>query len=214
MLAAILAALPAGGTVGLVVETPRAPAGCILWPMFGATNQLLGGLAFLVVAFWLWRRQAAGLVHHPAPMIFMLIMPAWAMIWQLFVANAGDAPGWIRQENPNWILVVVAVATLALEIWMIVEAVLLWPKVRGRVEAALPPNVAAVIETGGGKPSDIVRMTWYVTDVNAYRASTREIGEIYRAIIGNHYPAMTLVNVVALVEARAKVEIEATAMLP
>ena len=50
-----------------------------------------------------------------------------------------DGSGWIHQQHPNWILVIVALATLALEIWMITEAALLWPKVRGRVEAALPP---------------------------------------------------------------------------
>jgi carbon starvation protein len=112
--------------------------GLILWPMFGATNQLLGGLAFLVVGFWLWRRRLP-VWFIVAPMVFMLLMPAWAMIWQLFVSNDGDRPGWFFQENPNWALVVVALATLALEAWMIAEAVILWPNVRGRLEAALPP---------------------------------------------------------------------------
>ncbi|MDY7108496.1 MAG: carbon starvation protein A [Planctomycetota bacterium] len=112
--------------------------GLILWPMFGATNQLLGGLAFLVIGFWLWRRRLP-VWFIVAPMVFMLLMPAWAMIWQLFVSNAGDRPGWFFQETPNWALVVVALATLALEAWMIVEAIILWPNVRGRLEAALPP---------------------------------------------------------------------------
>jgi carbon starvation protein len=71
------------------------------------------------------------------PMVFMLIMPAWAMLWQLLVSDAGGKPGWILQENPNWLLVVMALSTLALEIWMVTEAVLLWPRVRGRLEPAL-----------------------------------------------------------------------------
>jgi enamine deaminase RidA (YjgF/YER057c/UK114 family) len=74
-------------------------------------------------------------------------------------------------------------------------------------------NVAAVLEAGGARVSDVTRMTWYVTDVNAYRSSRKAIGEVYRSIMGDHYPAMTLVNVVALVEPRAKVEIEATAVV-
>jgi carbon starvation protein len=147
-LAALLAALP---PVGQAWSWHTAgTGGLILWPMFGATNQLLGGLAFLVVGFWLWRRRLPVWFLVP-PMLFMLVMPAWAMIWQLFVSNAGDQPGWIFQERPNLVLIVVAVATLALEIWMIVEALLLWPKVRGRLEAALPPLApAAGVATGEG----------------------------------------------------------------
>jgi carbon starvation protein len=112
--------------------------GMILWPMFGATNQLLGGLAFLVIGFWLWRRKLP-VWFLALPMLFMLIMPAWAMIWQLFISNPNDAPGWLFQEHPNSVLIVVALATLALEAWMIIEAVMMWPRVRGRLEHALPP---------------------------------------------------------------------------
>jgi enamine deaminase RidA (YjgF/YER057c/UK114 family) len=74
-------------------------------------------------------------------------------------------------------------------------------------------NIVAILDEGGATPNNIVRMTWYVTDMDAYRNSTKAIGEVYRAVIGDHYPAMTLVNVVALVEDRAKVEIEVTAVL-
>lgn len=74
-------------------------------------------------------------------------------------------------------------------------------------------NVVAVVRAAGGTPSDIVRMTWYVTDKHAYNAAARELGKAYREIIGEHYPAMTLVVVAALLEDRAKVEIEATAVL-
>lgn len=75
-------------------------------------------------------------------------------------------------------------------------------------------NIVAILHTGGARPEHITRMTWYVTDMNAYRASTKQVGEVYRAVIGDHYPAMTLVNVVKLVEERAQVEIEATAVVP
>ena len=75
-------------------------------------------------------------------------------------------------------------------------------------------NVVAVVEAAGGSASDIVRMTWYVTDKAAYVNSQREIGAAYREIIGRHFPAMTLVVVAGLLEDRALVEIEATAVLP
>ncbi|WP_048440835.1 RidA family protein [Caenimonas sp. SL110] len=75
-------------------------------------------------------------------------------------------------------------------------------------------NIVDVLTEAGGKPEHIVRMTWYVTDKREYMAAAAEIGRAYREIIGNYTIAMTAVQVVALVEDRAKVEIEATAMLP
>lgn len=75
-------------------------------------------------------------------------------------------------------------------------------------------NIVAVLAEAGARPEHIVRMTWYVTDKHEYLASLREIGAAYRATIGKHFPAMALVQVVALVEDRAKVEIEATAVIP
>jgi len=75
-------------------------------------------------------------------------------------------------------------------------------------------NVVAVLAEAGGKPEHIVRLTWYVTDKREYLACQAELGAGYKRVIGNHFPAMALVQVVALVEDRAKVEIEATAVLP
>ena len=75
-------------------------------------------------------------------------------------------------------------------------------------------NVAAVLEAAGGKPENIVRMTWYVTDKREYLAASREIGQAFRELIGCYDIAMTAVEVKALIEDRAKVEIEATAVLP
>ena len=75
-------------------------------------------------------------------------------------------------------------------------------------------NIMAVIRAAGGGPEHIGRLTWYVTDMAEYRASLAELGPAYRAVMGRHFPAMTLVQVGALVEEEAKVEIEATAILP
>lgn len=75
-------------------------------------------------------------------------------------------------------------------------------------------NIVAVLAEGGAKPEHIVRLTWYVTSKAEYLGSLKELGRAYKEIIGRHYPAMALVQVVALVEDRAKVEIEATAVIP
>lgn len=75
-------------------------------------------------------------------------------------------------------------------------------------------NVAQVLRAAGGKPENIVRMTWYVTDKREYLAAARAIGQAFREIIGCYDIAMTAVEVKALIEDRAKVEIEATAVLP
>jgi enamine deaminase RidA (YjgF/YER057c/UK114 family) len=75
-------------------------------------------------------------------------------------------------------------------------------------------NVLSVVRAAGGEPSSIARMTVYVTSLDAYRASTGAVGQAWRARMGRHFPAMALVGVTGLVEPRAKVEIEATCVLP
>ena len=75
-------------------------------------------------------------------------------------------------------------------------------------------NVAAVCRAGGAEPSHITRMTWYITDKPAYLANLKQIGASWKAIMGRHFPAMAVVAVSALMEDRAKVEIEATAVIP
>lgn len=75
-------------------------------------------------------------------------------------------------------------------------------------------NVVAVVAAAGGRPEHVVRLTWYVTDRDAYLASGPALGAAYREVMGRHYPAMSAVQVVALVEAGAVVEIEATAVIP
>lgn len=75
-------------------------------------------------------------------------------------------------------------------------------------------NIVQILAEGGAKPEHIVRMTWYVTDKKAYVAAYPAIGKHYRELIGRHFPAMTAVEVADLVEDRAKVEIEVTAVVP
>jgi enamine deaminase RidA (YjgF/YER057c/UK114 family) len=75
-------------------------------------------------------------------------------------------------------------------------------------------NIMAVLKEAGAGPEHLVRLTWYVTDKRDYVQRLAEIGAAYRDVIGRHFPAMTLVAVAGLVEDRAKVEIEATAVLP
>jgi carbon starvation protein len=100
--------------------------GLILWPLFGATNQLLAGLALLVISFFLWRRGIP-VWFIVVPMMFMLLVPAWAML--------SDLPKWMDADEPNWVAILIGVSTLLLEAWMLIEALILWPKVRGVVEA-------------------------------------------------------------------------------
>lgn len=83
----------------------------------------------------------------------------------------------------------------------------------GQVRQALQ-NIVAVLAQAEAKPEHIVRMTWYVVDKQEYVSAYKEIGDAYREIIGRHYPTMTAVQVVALIEDRARVEIEATAIVP
>ncbi len=75
-------------------------------------------------------------------------------------------------------------------------------------------NTLAILAEDGAGPEHIVRMTWYVTDLPAYRASLAEIGAAYRELVGKNFPAMAVVGVTALVEPRAKIEIETLAVVP
>ena len=75
-------------------------------------------------------------------------------------------------------------------------------------------NIAAVLKAGGAGPEHMARMTWYIVDRAEYHARLKEIGVVYREVMGRNFPAMTCVQVAALVEDRAKVEIEVTAVMP
>lgn len=75
-------------------------------------------------------------------------------------------------------------------------------------------NIRDVLADAGGKPEHLVRLTWYITDRDDYMNNLKEMGAAYRSVLGRHFPAMAMVQVVALMEDRARVEIEATAVLP
>jgi enamine deaminase RidA (YjgF/YER057c/UK114 family) len=75
-------------------------------------------------------------------------------------------------------------------------------------------NIAAILAEAGAGPEHLVRLTWYVTDIDAYLADPKALGEAYRAVFGRNFPAMAAVQVVRLVEPKAMIEIEATAVLP
>ena len=83
----------------------------------------------------------------------------------------------------------------------------------GQVKQTLA-NIVAILSEGGAGPEHLVRLTWYVVDIEEYLANLRGLGQVYRDIFGAHYPAMALVQVVRLVEKAARVEIEATAVVP
>ena len=118
---------------GLWLSDFSGKGGLILWPLFGATNQLLAGLAFLVILFWMHRRGLpTWFIALPAT--FMLLLPAVAMSVQLFVGKGA----WLTGETPNYLLASIGLLTLVLQGWMIVEALIAWPKARGMLEAALP----------------------------------------------------------------------------
>lgn len=83
----------------------------------------------------------------------------------------------------------------------------------GQIEQALR-NIVAVLREADAQPEHLVRLTWYVTNKAEYLARLTEVGEAYRAVLGKHFPAMTMVQVADLIEDEAKVEIEATAVIP
>jgi len=86
------------------------------------------------------------------------------------------------------------------------------PDFPGQVRQALE-NVVAVLAEAGARPEHVVRLTWYVTSREEYLGAQKEIGAAYRDVMGRHFPAMAVVIVAGLVEAQAKVEIEATAVV-
>ena len=121
ILAGALAALPPPEVAWTLNSAGK--GGLILWPLFGATNQLLAGLAFLVITFWLWRRSLPVWFIIP-PTIVMLILPGIAMaikVYEFF-------------QNSQFLLAVMGLATIALQLWIILEAKSAWPRARGVIE--------------------------------------------------------------------------------
>ena len=134
------AAVSAGLAIALF-PGPNGPGsgGLILWPLFGATNQLLAGLSFMVIAFYLIRHNKP-VWFLIAPMILMVVLPAWAMISQI--------AGWLSQETIDWRLVGIGLFIEVLQVWMIVEGLLMWNRAKGILPEPLPPLRTADTESG------------------------------------------------------------------
>ena len=123
-------------------------------------------------------------------------------------------PGWKRPKGyANGIEAQGRLVFVAGQIGWNAEEVFETDDLAGQTRQALQ-NVMAVIAEADAKPHHIVRMTWYIIDKQDYRAKAKEIGQAYRDIMGAHFPTMSLIEVKALLEDRAKVEIEATAVIP
>jgi len=123
-------------------------------------------------------------------------------------------PGWIHPRGyANGVAATGRMVFVSGMIGWDAQGVIRTTDLAGQVRQALA-NVVAVLAEAGARPEHIVRMTWYVCDKREYVASYPQIGIAYREIIGRHFPAMTAVQVAALVEDAAKVEIEVTAVVP
>ena len=119
-----------GGAIAMVPgPAGMGSGGMILWPLFGATNQLLAGLAFMVLVFFLLRRNMP-IWFAALPMVLMLIMPGWAMVHQI------QNDFWPQR---NWLLLIFGCTILGLQVWMVIEAILIWPQAKGVLEDSLPP---------------------------------------------------------------------------
>lgn len=118
----------AGAIAIFAGKTPGAGGG-MLWPLFGATNQLLAGLAMMVATFYLWRRGKA-IAFIGIPMIMMMLIPGWAMTYNLLTE-------WY--PNGQWLLVGFGLGILVLQVWMFVEGILVWRKAKGVLEPQLAP---------------------------------------------------------------------------
>ena len=131
VVAGIIAAMPNPGATWELANLGK--GGLLLWPLFGATNQLLGGLAFLVILFWL-RQKKAPIWFIVPPAILMLILPGVAMGLNLF---QGDA-AWLTGTKPNYLLSVFAVVTVILEVWIIIEGLKTWRNPDRQEKETLP----------------------------------------------------------------------------
>ncbi len=156
MYVATLLAVVLGGAIA-VLPGPNGVAGTgglLLWPMFGATNQLLAGLAFMVTVFYLWRRNKP-VWFVLLPMLLMIVMPAWAILWQLFSTELvnGKPVGWMWNFKDHLLMGTIGLLSLGLQLWMVLEAIWMWPKAKGVIEEALPPLplTKSKLQSSGGR---------------------------------------------------------------
>ncbi|GAB2872886.1 RidA family protein [Pseudoduganella ginsengisoli] len=123
-------------------------------------------------------------------------------------------PGWVRPRGySNGVAASGATVCVSGMIGWDAQGVFHTDDFAGQVKQCLE-NIVAVLAEANARPEHIVRMTWYVVDKHEYMGAYKEIGAVYRDIIGQHYPAMTAVQVAGLLEERARVEIEVTAIVP
>jgi len=125
-----------------------------------------------------------------------------------------EPPGWVRPKGySHGVVAAGRMVFVAGQVGWDEQEVFRTHDLVGQVRQALA-NIVGILAEAGAGPSDIVRMNWYLADKEEYNARLPEIGEAYRTIIGRHFPAMTALQVAGFVEIGAKIEIEATAMLP
>jgi enamine deaminase RidA (YjgF/YER057c/UK114 family) len=123
-------------------------------------------------------------------------------------------PGWARPRGySNGIVARGRQVYIAGQIGWDSQGVFRTASLAGQLKQVLQ-NIVAVLAEAGGRPEHIVRLTWYITDRAEYQANLVAIGAAYREVMGRNFPTMAVVQVVALVEPEAKIEIEATAVLP
>lgn len=130
------------------------------------------------------------------------------------MSDSINPPGWPRPSGySNGVIAEGRLLAISGQIGWNEQNELVGPDFLAQAQQALR-NIIAVLRAAGGDASHLVRLTWYVVDKTEYRASLAALGTAYREIIGSNYPAMALVQVAGLLEEGAKVEIEATAVLP
>jgi len=144
---ATIVAIVLGGVIAMQPNATglRGVGGILLWPLFGATNQLLAGLAFMVILFFLWRRGKP-IWFVAIPMGFMLLMPASALLIQLFDPTIG----WVTHFQDKKLLAIIGLITLGIQIWMLIEGYLAWPKAKGVLESNAPAKQSESIAVNEG----------------------------------------------------------------
>jgi carbon starvation protein len=137
---ATIVAVVLGGLIAMQPNADglRGAGGIMLWPLFGATNQLLAGLAFMVILFFLWRRGKP-IWFVAIPMGFMLLMPAIALLIQLFDPTIG----WVANFENKKLLAIIGLITFGIQIWMLVEGWMAWSHAKGVIEPAAPPHAGS-----------------------------------------------------------------------
>ena len=146
---ATLVAVVLGGWIAMQPNAAglRGAGGLMLWPLFGATNQLLAGLAFMVILFYLWRRSKP-IWFVAIPMAFMIVMPTLALVWQLF----DPAQGWVVNYRTKPLLATIGLVTLGIQVWMVTEGVLAWSKAKGVLETTARDNQTnSALRNEGGR---------------------------------------------------------------